>query len=355
MTTSIRYPGTLELKVSDESNMKEMLKDEFMKVIEETRLILKDNNEWRGRYADYANKIQSNTPCISSIRSAFREWSPLKVYLNVTSAKGARNFVNFELRYMGQTVATLKGSKDKMHRLSTRGYDNPNSRDFGCNIPLADTDWGAENATKFRRFFRDRKGPRAASANKGNEEHRLESLLLTEFFKTKSKEKSLLGIQPVTIAKVRFPMPTPISASNPKTIKYSGMRGGGIDILTRTGTGGRATRLCIMELKDQNVKIEPPKAAMKRAIAYTVFVRELLRSDAGLPWWKLFGFSGTVPKQLRLYAACVMPSNENNDYSFDRLEPNIEKDSITLHYLYYLIDENDRIRIKPGDTTLEVK
>lgn len=355
MTTSTRYPRTLELEVSEESSMKKMLKDEFMKVIEETRLILKDNIEWRGRYADYADKIRSNIPCINSIRSTFREWSPLKVYLNITSAKGARNSVRFELRYLGQTVATLKGSKDKMHRLSTRGYNNTNSRDFGCNTSLAATDWGAEGATQFRRFFRDRKGLRATSANKGNEEHRLESLLLTEFFKTKSKEKALLGIQPVTIAKVRFPMPTPISASNPKIIKYSGMRGGGIDILTRTGTGGGATHLCIMELKDKNIKIEPPKTAMKQAIAYAAFVRELLRSDAGLAWWKLFGFSGRVPKQLKLYATCVMPSNENNDYSFGGVELNIERDSITLHYLYYLIDENDRVRIKPGDTTLGAK
>jgi hypothetical protein len=48
-----------------------------------------------------------------------------------------------------------------------------------------------------------------------------------------------------------------------------------------------------------------------------------------------------------------MPSNENNDYSFGRMELNIERDTITLHYLYF-IDENDRIEIEPGDTTLGI-
>jgi len=330
-----------------------MVYSEFMKAVEETRRLLKENSEWRERYVDYAEKIRSNTPSIISARSSFREWSPLKVYLNTTSAKGARDSVSFELRYLGQTVAELKGSKDKGFRLSAKRYERTNLRDFGCNICRSAADWRGEDSARFRKFFKDRKGPRIGGANRANEEHRLESLLLTEFSKTKSKEKPLLGIQPVTIAKVRFPMPTPISASNPRAIKYSGTRGGGIDILTRTGTGGSATHLCIIELKDENDRTEQPRVAMKQALAYATFVRELLRSNAGSAWWKLFGFRGGVPEQLKLYAACVMPSTKNNDYSFGRMELNIETDAITLHYLYFH-DETDRIIIEPGKTTLGV-
>jgi hypothetical protein len=106
-----------------------------------------------------------------------------------------------------------------------------------------------------------------------------------------------------------------------------------------------------MELKDENTTNELPGDAMEQAIAYATFIRELLRSDAGATWWRLFGFEGKVPEPLNLYAACGMPSNENNDYSFGRMELNIERDTITLHYIYF-IDENGRIRIKPGDTTL---
>jgi len=325
----------------------------FAEVIDETRCLLRDEEEWRGRYANYAHRIRCNTPSIASARRSFREWSPLKVYLNITSALAARDSVRFELRYLGQTVAELRGNKDKGFRLNTDRYDRSNSRDFECDIPLAGADWCGEDAAGFRRFFRDRTGPRAVSANRANEEHRLESLLLTEFSRKRSREKPLLGIQPVTIVGVRFPMPTPISASNPRIIKYSGARGGGIDILARTGRGGRATHLCIMELKIKGGSRQS-RAAMRQALAYATFVRELLRSDAGAAWWKLFGFGGgEVPNQLELYAACAMPSDKKNEASFGRSELRIDSDSIGLHYVYFCpIDGGRRIGIQ--DTTLTI-
>ena len=331
--------------------MEEMPKSEFASVVEETRLLLKDNNEWRARYAVYAEKISGNLGFINSVRSSFREWSPLKVYLNTTSSKNANNSVNFELRYMGQTVARLTGKDNKLHKLSTKNYEKTNLRDFDCEIYLSEADWCGKDAANIRSYFKNRKGARKTGDNKKNEEHRLESLLLTEF--SRIKNKAIRRIKPVTISKVRFPMPTPISASNHKAIKYSGIKGGGIDILVRTGTGGKATRLCIMELKDENEKSEPPNDAVKQALAYATFIRELLRSDAGELWWKLFGFGGKIPEPLELYAACVMPSGIYNDYSFGNTELAIERDTIKLHYLYF-IEENNRITIKPSDTTLAV-
>jgi hypothetical protein len=142
-------------------------------------------------------------------------------------------------------------------------------------------------------------------------------------------------------------MPTPISASNPRNIKYSKHHGGGIDILVSTGTGGKATRLCIMELKINSGRRES-KAAMKQAIAYATFVRELLRSSSGKDWWRLFGFDGEgeIPEPLELYAACVMPSSDDNDDSFRNMELRIAGDIIKLHYLYYLSGENGRIIVK---------
>jgi hypothetical protein len=130
-----------------------------------------------------------------------------------------------------------------------------------------------------------------------------------------------------------------------------GIYGGGIDILTRTGTGGINTYLCIMELKDENVKSEPPKDALKQAIAYTSFIRELLRSEAGQEWWTLFGFNGKIPKQLTLYAACVMPSSNCNDYSFRDMTLDIDGDTIKLHYVYFIEKNN---KITEVDTSLQL-
>jgi len=335
--------------------MKEVTKNEFMQVIEKTRALLKENSEWQERYAGYAEEILDSITTIKDVRSSFREWSPLRVYLNITSAKKAKNCVNFELRYLGQTVAKLIAKRDKKHKLSTKDSKNKlketNRRDFDCNICLAASDWDGKDAAEFRRFFKNRKGARKADANKGNEEHRIQSLLLTEFSKTKNK--ALRYIKPVTIGRVRFPMPTPISASKPKHVKYSGIHGGGIDILARTGTGGKSTRLCIMELKDENKKGEPPKDVMKQAIAYATFIRELLRSNSGRDWWRLFGFHGEIPEPLELYATIVIPSNDNKDYSFGNMELNIERDTIKLHYIYFT-DEDGKIKIKPGDATIGV-
>lgn len=341
-----------DLKTQYDNAMKEVLrlmhKNEFSSVIQETRLLLSSNNEWVNRYVTYADKISDNIDFIKSVRKSFREWSPLKIYLNTTSAQNAKKTVSFELRYLGQTIAKLTGKKDNRHKLNTKGFENTNLRDFDCDIKLSDVDWDGSDAAEFRSYFKHGNSQRNAAQNKGNEEHRLESLLLTEFSKT--KEKILPYIKPMMICGVRFPMPTPISASNHKTVKYSGIKGGGIDILTRTGTGGRATNLCIMELKDENTKNEPPKDAMKQAIAYTTFIRELLRSKAGPAWWKLFGFRGNVPKQLVLFATCVMPSNAGNDYSFKDMDLDIAGDIIRLHYLYFTEDNN---KITMVDTTLK--
>jgi len=333
--------------------MKEMSKYEFFEVIDRTLLLLKDNNEWRERYTSYAEIINQKLGFIKYMRKSFHEWSPLKVYLNTSSVKNASNSICFELRYLGQTVAKLKAKNDNNHKINTKGFETTNLRDFGCDLELSNADWGGKDAANFRSFFNNREGARNMWANKGNEEHRLESLLLTEF--SRRKDKVLRYIKPVMIGGVRFPMPTPISASNHKDVKYSGIKGGGIDILTRTGTGGKATRLCINELKDENDKVEPPKDAVKQAVAYATFIRELLRSNAGEDWWKLFGFRGNIPEPLELYAACVMPSEPYNDYSFGNMELNIERDIIKIHYLYFNFNEgNKRITIKPGNTTLPV-
>jgi len=332
--------------------MKEVTKNEFMQVIEETRLFLKENSEWRDRYAGYAEEILDNIPTIKDVRSSFREWSPLKIYLTITQAKKAKYSVTFNLRYLGQRVADLTGNIKEGLKLSTKGYEN-NLNYFDCNIRFSAADWLGEDAKRFRMFFKNRKGLRSADAKRRNEEHRLESLLLTEFSKTKNKK--LRYIKPVTIGRVRFSMPTPISASDHTALGYNSKYRGAIDILARTGMGGKATHLCIMELKDENNKREPPKDVVKQALAYATFIRELLRSDAGVKWWELFGFGGErVPEPLELYATCVMRSNDNNDYSFGNMELNIEKDTIKLHYIYYFPEEDDKIKIKPGDATIGV-
>lgn len=319
---------------------------EFNDAIKKTRELLQENDEWIKRYSKYAEVIQGNLDFIKQARSTFRQWDPLMVYMNVTNAKNAKSYLKVELRYLGQTVAELKSDKNGLFFIDSYSYDEKNQRDFDCEIRLRMQKWDGEQAKSFRSYFKDRKRDRSIeNTNKGNEEHRIESLLITTF------SKHINNIKPVTIGNNRFPMPTPLSASDHSTIEYSNFHGGGIDLLTRTGTGGLDAHLCIMELKDENVRAEPPRDALKQALVYTAFIRELLRSEAGQAWWKLFGFSKRVPKKMMLYAACVMPSNHNNDKSFRDMELNIDGDIIKLHYLYFIENNN---QITDIDTSMKL-
>ena len=303
-----------------------------------------NKQEWLVRYQSYADTIISN---LESIKANFRrlnQWTPLKFYLNVTNAKKSKKITRFEARYLGQTVAELTSSINGV-TISTkpskeRDFEKNNLRDFGCNISLREAAWSGKEAAGFRAFFKNREPVRNnAPDNKGNEEHRIESLLLTAF--AQDKQKPLPNIKPITIGGFRFPMPTPISASKHGKTSYAKQFGGGIDIFARTGTGGRATYLCVIEVKDENNPAEPPSHAIQQAIKYSVFIRELLRSSAGADWWKLFGFGGAIPIKLLIHAVCAMPDDKNADVSFAGQNLMIGNDVIQLNYIFFTEDNNE--------------
>ena len=312
----------------------------YQSVIAETQKLLNENPEWRERYADYAALISKNSDSIKSSRQKFALTSALTTSLNVSNAKTATKTLNLELRHLGQSVADISIRDDSITVDTTR-YDEKNLRDFGCEIKLSKALWRSADADKFRSFFHNREPIRLLNSPKKNEEHRLESLLLAEF--SKNTGKALLNIQPVKVAGVRFPTPTPLKASDHSTVEYKNQYGGGIDILARTGKGMYA-KLCAIELKDENNDAEPASYALKQAVKYTVFIRELLRSSAGETWWKLFGFNSTgnnpIPENLVLYAACAMPDKTDADISFDGIELPIDNDMIRLHYIYFEEDGN---------------
>jgi len=338
MENGERYDLSAEHQPALNAVRRALLRREFEETIKIAERLLSENTEWEKRYIGYAEDISKNIKYIETVRDSFREWHPFKLYLNVTNTKNAKSNLKLELRYLGQTVAVLSSKKGVL-QLDTKGLEQKNAKCFGCEISLSKVPWDGPEAAAFRRFFKGRDKTLSAKGNKGNEEHRLESLLLTEF--AKKSDKALPRIQPVKVAKLRFPMPTPLSASNHKQAKYSGQYGGGIDIFARTGQGGPATWLCVIELKDENVQKEPPTDAIKQALTYGVFIRALLRSAAGEAWWKLFGFGGKIPQKLTLYAACAMPSNEDDDESFAGMELELGGgDTAKLHYIYFTEKDN---------------
>ena len=301
-------------------------------IIKEAQGLLLNNSEWKLRYKGYADNLLANIALIKSTRRGFNEFSPLYFYISTTNAKNAKSKLLLDVRYRGQSVATLKANNNDIS-ISTKQQDVKNLRDFNCDIKLNDIAWQEKQVSEFRTFFKKRPNSRNNDNNKKNEEHNVENLLLSEFSKRNSKSKPIIGIQPVKICGNRFGMPTPISASNHKALKYSNQYGGGIDIFARTGKG-RATYLTVIEVKDENNLKDPPIDALKQAIQYAVFIRELLRSDCGENWYKIFGFSGAIPKKLKLRAVCAMP-DDNADNSFEKHTCQIGQDEIQCHYIYF--------------------
>lgn len=309
--------------------------------IQETQDLLSTNSEWKNRYKVYAENLIANIDVIKSNRNRFNEFPPLYFYISTTNAKNAKTKLLLDIRYRGQSVATLKVNQNDI-TISTKKQDDKNLRDFNCDIKLNDVSWREKQVSEFRKFFKYRDNSRNDNdKNKNNEEHNVESLLLSEFSKKKSNSKQIKGIQPVKMCGNRFGMPTPIGASDHNELKYAKQYGGGIDIFARTGKG-RATYLTVIEVKDEYNPKEPPKDALIQAIQYAVFIRELLRSDCGENWYKIFGFSGAIPKKLKLRAVCAMPLPDNNvvnvDKSFEKQTYQIGCDEIECHYIYFKYD-----------------
>ena len=316
---------------------------------EAQRLLSENEAEWMKRYKGYAKAMLSNEDYIITNRRKFYEYAPLRYYISTTNAKGTRNHLSLDVRYRGQSVALLKVTRSDV-TISTKGKNTNNSRDFDCKIELNDVKWNESDAQIFRNFFKNRENIRNSNNNKKNEEHNVESLLLSEFSKRNSKDKHILGIQPVKFCGIRFGMPTPISASDhKKPLKYAKQNGGGIDILTRTGGGGHSTYLTVIEVKDENNSKEPPEDALKQAVQYAVFIRELLRSGCGEDWYKLFGFKGKIPQSLKIRVACAMP-DDILDMSFTKTTYPIGSDTIECHYIYFKYDEQ---RLSNFQTSLE--
>ncbi len=324
---------------------------ELEKTVNDTQqIIVKEENkkEWLGRYSGYVKALSAKMDSIKTNSKYFHEWAPLYFYLSISNAKIAKTTLTLDVRYRGQKIATLKSKKSSVTistkvKVGTNWLFERNNRDFNCNIELDNDNWRSEKAKQFRQHFSKNPPRNNTKNNKSNEEHNIESLLVTELSKKSSVDKQILNVQTVDFENFRVSVKTPISASKKNGITYSGHKGGSIDILARTGRG-RGTYLTVIEVKDENNNNEPPKTALKQAIRYSVFIRELLRSEIGNAWYELFGFGREVPKsQLTIRVACAMPDN-NSDKSFANLKLPVGNDVLECHFIYFKYDkENNKL------------
>ncbi len=321
---------------------------EYQDFAEQVQTLLRSNARWQDAYAGYSQKLLANKDKVAAKYKKLgrpKSWEPLCCYTAIGAIKGSGNF-DFDLRFLGQHVGRIKVKQSIPRLIIPKETAEKSLQYFGCPVgAVADEDWIAgEKAEQFRRYYRSLSGQTDKFPRQ--KEHMVESALFSELGKTKSKGKTLLGIQPITcVDGVRLHMKTALRASevSRRLPDIAEMGGGEIDIFCRRRSGNRS-RLTVIEVKDENNEAETFRLAIKQAIAYAVFIRELARSQSGPDWMKLWGLKNQPwNRGFIINAVAAMPKGSTAEFPFAgmRLElksefPETVTDRIELHYIAFL-------------------
>ena len=306
-------------------------------IINKVKTLLADNLEWEERYSKYILEIQKKMN--EGIRRPFQKPEGLSLYSSVSK----RNGREYDLRFDGQSVGRVVCISNSV-RLIPQEKANKNyfSEEYSELQMSEGVEWHSTEASKFRRFFRE-KSKEANSIKLKSPEHRLENRFLKEFAKrTRTEGKVLCNIQPVKLYNCFFQLPTPIKASthNPE---YAEEKGGGIDILARVKSVEGDSRICVMELKDENKNNESQADAMKQAISYAVFLANLLRSGSGQNWWDFIMNRETkskpIPKDLNIDVVTVMPEGRTKEFCDKKIYIRELATTLNCHSLYFNQDD----------------
>lgn len=335
---------------------KEELLQEYKEIIAVVKETLEKETDWIKQFEGYQKAIINNEPRIKVMRKNFNEWEPIFAYLTISkviSLKNGSSQFAFDLRYQGQSIAELIVKKKPCNSGNTReeftiqlqvskatSEDNKSNFNFPKDRDnfTGPYDWNSDEAREFRKHF-SHKCLRTEVASKKNQEHKVESELLTYMLTTPRSDKILGHVQPVRLCGGRFQMRTPLKASGAMKgiVNYAKKNGGGgIDILAHHEGGGfKHTHLCVIEVKDGNTSKESPQLAMKQALAYATFIWKLLRDkNNGQAWWHLFGFSQNLPENLIIYPTVAMPKGKKDEIFPGEEILLDEKDKLVLQYIY---------------------
>lgn len=290
--------------------------------------------EWEQRFIQYLSQTVANRDKIKERRKKFHKWANLSVYSTIGNAKD--NKPMFDLRYQGQSVGSIVVSgNDVMLVISEEQHKNNSNPKYFNGYPKelspGTFSWRGKEAKIFRKFFQNK------PEKKHHPEHRLENLLLKEFSKASRAEKSLAGIQPVTLGgDIFFQLPTPLTASG-SDIHYSNGHGG-IDILAR-----RKKHLVVFELKDEYKATENPDKVISQAIAYAAFIAELCKTKAADDFWNLCEI-GSIKNRDLIYVSILMPDPKDGSKPFSGEVISIPESNIKLE-LHYMFFDKETIEI----------
>lgn len=260
-------------------------------IIEKTLSEISKDSDWEKRYTKYAKDILKHTDQHKIVTKSAKVKFPLSKYTSISKYKGKK--IETDIRYLGQSVGSLiiKSDGSRIFRKNINGYNDLAKR--YPDIPKLEQieDWSSHKMGRFRSFLSHIDVEKAKTHSP---EHKCENLLLREFHETKSKNKSLINIQPITFGGEYVQLTTNLKASEKGEVSYS-KKGGGIDIMARVRHTDNKVYIAVLELKDENKTDEPMSVVIQQALSYAVFIAKLLDSDAGPDWMKIFGYKKQCP------------------------------------------------------------
>ncbi len=333
-----------------QKRLEENLKD----IIASTQDKLNNNTDWKKKYADYANLMLQYKDKKEELSRNFRKWKPFTYYITVGKAKTAPQSLHVFARYLGQTVANINVNSKNVTISTDKNLEDRNRDNFNWDKPLNSEPWTGDSAKEFRAYF-NKVSPDRINLHRHNDEHKLESMLLTEFSNAQSINKKLCGIQPIKFAGYRLSMPVNVKGSNIKNgINNIELGDGHIDILARKkGNRPGDTQLVVFEVKDENKESssETIENVLLQGTGYAVFLSNLLHSECGDAWYKLLGFGRKVPEKLTIKVCSAMPNKDNgNSDKFDIFTLPCGQDTFEYNWLY--VDDDGR-KITNLETTLK--
>ena len=314
-------------------------KAQKQQVISDALTLLEKNKEWEERYRGYI----SNALAKEKGKRPFNKPEGLSLYSSVSMYKGN----TYDLRFDGQSVGQVRCRDGKVY-LNPRKDANETYFKFKLSDENEEWEWKKDSkAIEFRKFFRDT-ARKSSDIKLKSPEHRVENRLLKEFSKSVGKEKSLCNIQPIKLYGCFFQFPTPFKASEHGKLTYAAQYGGGIDILARVRTNRGNSRICVMEVKDQNINSESQSVAMEQALVYATFVAKLLHSNSGKQWWDFFRNnnkdSKSIPPHLDIDVVTIMPKSDTDEFCGELLECKELSTTFHCHSLYYDDEEFEKER-----------
>ena len=297
-------------------------------IIKATIAELSKEPNWQERYAKYANSILKHTEYYKEMAGKAHVSFPLSAYTTISKLK--KSSCEYDIRYLGQSIGSLE-IRETGERIFgySNGYTDLRAKQGYTMLPLLEKieKWDSKNMTKCRSIL---KHIDVFDAKTHSPEHKCENLLLREFSKEKSKDKSFLYIQPVRFAGKFVQFTTNLTASKKNEVTYS-KKGGGIDILARVGVGANS-HLCVFELKDENHDSEPMEVVLQQALSYAVFLALLLDDSRAKDWWKVLGYNGKTEPIHTIDVVGLMPKGKE---TIGENEYKVGSFSLRTHTLYF--------------------